>query len=85
MFSQKKMMFNTFGVAKSKEKISEQTNKVFEINALCIGVICSPQPNQLIDYLREKFEHLTGLDFADDGSHVNKIIDLLIGYLLVSY
>lgn len=79
-------MINTFGVTKSKEKISEKVSfnlkikqsKVFQDNAFCTDVICLPQTNQLIDYLRDKFEHLTGLNFADDGPYVIKNIDLLM-------
>ena len=57
---------------------SKQSN-VLEINTYCTDVTCSPLTNQLIDYSRDKFEYLTGLDFADDKSHEKNNSGLLIG------
>ena len=50
------------------------------VEAFCIPEVCSPLTNQRIEFVKENYPHLTGLELADstDGQSELKI-DILIG------
>ena len=49
------------------------------IEALCIQFVCSPIPNQNIDFSENSTKHLLRLQLADTYDNNNKPVDTLVG------
>ena len=66
-------------IVRLKLKGSRKTD--IYIDAICIPLICSPLQNQTIDIAecREKYEHLSNLEFADKKAEGESLkIDVII-------
>ena len=79
-------MVKTFGTEQSELKTLEVVqfcvhgkNDVF-VEAFCTPVVCSPLTNQRIEFVKENYPHLTGLELADNTDCQSELkIDILIG------
>ena len=79
-------MVKTFGTEQSELKTVEVVqfcvygkNDVF-VEALCTPVVCSPLTNQRIEFVKENYPHLTGLELADNTDGQSELkIDIFIG------
>ena len=49
------------------------------VEAFCTPVVCSPLTNQRIEFVKENYPHLTGLEVADNTDGQSELkIDILI-------
>ena len=82
------LQIKTFGATKTQNVTCDIVNlgvcvedgEVMNLSALVVPSICKPLTSQPINYSRESYEHLIGLELADAAEESDMIeIDVLIG------